>query len=74
VVPNGPAERGGVRPGDVLVAINGKPVADTAAMLSIVAELAPGSQATMKLRRGEKDLDIGVTVGKRPAAPTVKRR
>jgi S1-C subfamily serine protease len=74
VVPDGPAERGGVRSGDVLVAINGKPVADPAAMLNIVADLAPGSQATMKLRRGEKDVDVGVTVGKRPAAPSVKRR
>jgi Do/DeqQ family serine protease len=74
VVPDGPAERGGVRSGDVLVAINGKPVADPAAMLNIVADLAPGSQATMKLRRGEKDVDVGVTVGRRPAAPGVKRR
>jgi S1-C subfamily serine protease len=74
VVPDGPAERGGVRSGDVLVAINGKPVADPAAMLNIVADLAPGSQATMKLRRGEKDVDVGVTVGRRPAAPSVKRR
>ncbi len=72
VIPDGPADRGGVRAGDVLVAINGKPVADPAAMLNIVAELPPGSQAQMKLRRGEKDVDVGVTVAKRPAAPDGK--
>jgi Do/DeqQ family serine protease len=74
VLPDGPAERGGVRSGDVLVAINGKPVVDPAGMLNIVAELPPGTQATMRLRRGDKDVDVGVTVARRPAAPTVKRR
>jgi len=74
VIPDGPADRGGVRAGDVLVAINGRPVADPAAMLNIVADLQPGSQAQMKLRRGDKDVDVGVTVAKRPATPAVKRR
>jgi Do/DeqQ family serine protease len=74
VLPDGPADRGGVRAGDVLLAINGKPVADPSGMLNIVAELAPGSQATMKLKRGEKEVDVGVTVARRPPAPTVRRR
>jgi len=28
----------------------------------------------MKLKRGEKEVDVGVTVARRPPAPTVRRR
>jgi S1-C subfamily serine protease len=37
-------------------------------MLDAVASLAPGSQATLKLRRNHGELDVAVTVGKRPPA------
>jgi serine protease DegQ len=63
---NGPAEKGGVKPGDVLVAVNGRPTRDPAAMLDVVAALPPGSQATLKLRRSQGEIDVAVTVGKRP--------
>jgi serine protease DegQ len=63
---NGPADKAGVKPGDVLVGVNGKSTPDPAAMLDAVAELAPGSQATLRLRRADKDVEAGVTVGKRP--------
>jgi serine protease DegQ len=66
---NGPAEKGGVKPGDVLIAVNGRPTRDPAAMLDAVAALAPGSQATLKLRRNQGEIDVAVTVGKRPPAP-----
>jgi len=65
---NGPADKGGVKPGDVLVAVNGRATGDPAAMLDAVAALAPGSQATLKLRRSQGELDAVVTVGKRPPA------
>jgi S1-C subfamily serine protease len=65
---NGPADKGGVKPGDVLVAVNGRVTRDPAAMLDAVAALAPGSQATLKLRRNQGELDTIVTVGKRPPA------
>jgi serine protease DegQ len=65
---NGPAEKGGVKPGDVLIAVNGRATRDPAAMLDAVAALAPGSQATLKLRRAQNELEVAVTVGKRPPA------
>ena len=37
--------------------------------LDAVAELKPGSQATLKLRRDQKELEVQVTVAKRPQLP-----
>jgi serine protease DegQ len=62
----GPAERAGVLPSDVVVEIDGKPTRNTPALLSRVAELAPGSVAKVRLLRNGKALDVDVTVGRRP--------
>ena len=66
VVSNGPADRAGVRPGDILVAVEGKPVANTGEMLNLVAQLAPGARAKLKLMRDSRESTVDVTVGKRP--------
>ncbi|HYR36938.1 MAG TPA: trypsin-like peptidase domain-containing protein, partial [Burkholderiales bacterium] len=51
VLRGGPADRAGVKPGDVLVEVQGKPVADPAGMLNLIAALAPGQPAKVKLKR-----------------------
>ena len=66
VLRGGPADKAGVKPGDVLVEIEGRPVTDPAAMLNLVAALAPGSPARVKLKRQGHDVDASVTVGRRP--------
>src|SRR5947208_3298853 len=66
VLRGGPADKAGIKPGDVLLEVQGKPVADPAAMLNLVAALAPGSAATMKVKRQGQDMDASVTVGRRP--------
>jgi Do/DeqQ family serine protease len=66
VLKNGPADKGGVKPGDVLVAIEGKPVLDTRGMLELVAALQPGASAKLKLVRQGKEIELPVTVGRRP--------
>ena len=63
---NGPAEKAGVKPGDMLLAVNAKPTPDSGAMLDVVAELKPGSNATLTLRRDRKELEIQVSVSRRP--------
>jgi Do/DeqQ family serine protease len=62
----GPADKAGVRPGDVAVEVQGKPVADATAMLNVVAALAPGEPAKMKLKRQGQDVEATINIGRRP--------
>lgn len=71
VVRGGPAERAGVRPGDVLVEVQGRPVPDSFDMLNIVAGTRPGETAKLTVVRAGERLSIDLTVGRRPS---VKRR
>jgi serine protease DegQ len=64
-----PADRGGMKVGDVLVAVDGQAVTDSATMLNLIAALTPGSQATLRVMRETKEIDLKVTVGKRPKQP-----
>jgi serine protease DegQ len=70
VLRGGPADKAGVKPGDVLVEVEGRPVADPTSMLNLVAALAPGNSAKVKLKRQGKDVDENITVGRRPKPQT----
>lgn len=67
VLRNGPADRAGVKPGDILTAVDGKSVTDSSSMLNLVAALQPGKIARIQVIRNGKRIDLNVTVGKRPA-------
>jgi Do/DeqQ family serine protease len=73
VLKGGPAERAGLKPGDILVAIEGSPVKDPNSMLNLVAALVPGKPVAIQLRRESKNLEIQVTVGKRPTQQRRRR-
>jgi serine protease DegQ len=66
VLKNGPADRAGLQVRDMVVEIDGKPTRDGTALLSQIAALTPGHQATLKVLRDNKPLELEVTVGKRP--------
>ncbi len=66
ILRGGPADRAGLKPGDFLLAIEGSPVKDPTSMLNLVAALAPGKTAKMRLRRDSKDIEVEIVVGKRP--------
>jgi Do/DeqQ family serine protease len=69
VLQDGPASLGGLRPGDVVVAVAGTPVASVAQLLDAVAALAPGQPAQIAVQRGRKDmtLTLAVVQRRRPA-------
>ncbi|HSR01373.1 MAG TPA: Do family serine endopeptidase [Methylophilaceae bacterium] len=66
IIPNSPAERAGLRAGDVLIAINDKPVINSATMLNLIAVLKPNKKADLKIIRAGKQIDIAILIGKRP--------
>ncbi|HEY3433179.1 MAG TPA: Do family serine endopeptidase [Rhodocyclaceae bacterium] len=61
-----PADKAGIKPGDVLLAINKKPVKDAQSLLELIASLEPGQSGGFHLRRENKEMDVTVAVGKRP--------
>ena len=66
VLQDGPASRAGMRPGDVVVAIAGAEVANTAQLLAAVAALKPRSVAQVTVQRGAQPLQLNLTVAQRP--------
>ena len=66
VLQNGPAAMAGIRPGDVVTAVAGKPVANVAELLSRVAGLKPAKAAPFSLLRGDQQLELMVSPGVRP--------
>ena len=66
VVRGGPADRAGILPGDILVAVAGEPIADTSEMLNLIAQLEPGAKTKMTILRQRREATVDVTVGRRP--------
>ncbi|MBQ0931076.1 trypsin-like peptidase domain-containing protein [Ideonella sp. 4Y16] len=69
VLQNGPASQAGMRPGDVVTTIAGRPVRSTSQLLLAVSELKPQSQAQIGVQRGSETLQLTVTVAQRPKSP-----
>jgi serine protease Do len=66
VMPNGAADKAGIKSGDVIIAFNGKPVMDGHDLQLNVSDSAPGSSATVKLIRNGATKTLNVTLGELP--------
>ena len=62
----GPAAKAGIRPGDVVVALNGQAVETSRELIRSVAAVAPGGNVVVLVRRQGREFELPVTVGRRP--------
>lgn len=66
VVKDAPADKAGLKAGDIILEIDGKEVADNKAFRNTVAMLAPDTKATLSIWRDQKRKTVDVTVGNFP--------
>ncbi|WP_310632564.1 Do family serine endopeptidase [Paraburkholderia sp.] len=69
VLQGGPADKAGIKPGDILLSVNGEAITDTTRLLNVIAQIKPGTDAKVHLVRKNKDMDLDVMIGKRPPPP-----
>jgi Do/DeqQ family serine protease len=63
VTPGSPAERAGLKQGDVIVAFNGAPIVDSNSLRNSVAGSAPGTEVTLTILRDGKEQQVRATLG-----------
>ena len=67
VLQNGPADKAGIRPGDVITRVEQQAVRNVSELLSRVAGLAPGQPAKIELWRGKGLTQVTVVPAQRPS-------
>ena len=67
VLEGGPADNAGIRPGDLLVEVDGKAANRASRVLGLIAGRQPGDALTLTLERAGNPLQIEVLVAERPA-------
>jgi Do/DeqQ family serine protease len=66
VVRGSPADRAGIKPGDILLGVEEQKIRDPQVMLDLIAGLKPGNKAGFRIRRGQAIQEVEVVIGKRP--------
>jgi serine protease Do len=66
VEPGQPADKAGIKPGDVVTKVNGKDVTNDQTLSYLVANIAPGTRVPIELYREGQRRTVTLTVGKRP--------
>ena len=69
VTKDGPAEKAGIRSGDVIVAFNGKEIRDEHELPATVAVTKPGQKVDIKVIRDGKELTVPVTIAEMEGEP-----
>ncbi len=73
VMPGTPAAKAGLQAGDRIVGVDGHDVATFGDLRGRVAELKPGSEATLRVVRKDRPLTLKATVGKLPGDDELRK-
>ena len=66
VLREGPADKGGLKPGDIITQINGRDIANARDALNTISQSAPGEAIRVQGEREGKALELNIEVGERP--------
>ncbi|MEU8386266.1 trypsin-like peptidase domain-containing protein, partial [Streptosporangium sp. NPDC048865] len=72
VEPNGPAAQAGLKPGDVILEVEGVVLQDGNELIAMIRNRAPGEKLSIKYQRGGQENTAMVTVGAAPEQPSPK--
>ena len=64
--PKSPAEKGGLKSGDVVVEFNGQEMTDFESLVTAVADCQPNESVVLRIRRGDELKTVRVRLGKKP--------
>lgn len=68
VEPNGPADKAGIKEGDLITSVDGKKVPDSRQLRLMISEMAPAAKVTLNVMRDGKDREITATLGELTAS------
>ena len=68
VIPNSPAERSGLRRGDVIVSVNGQPIKEGAVLQSLVEQVGLNQSLKLNVQRGDRALTMTVQTAQMASA------
>ncbi|MGY1489456.1 Do family serine endopeptidase [Methylobacillus pratensis] len=74
VVRGSPADKAGLRPGDILLEIDGREVIDSSTMLNVISNLKPEKKVLIKVARNQNELVLPIVIGKRPTPQLASNR
>lgn len=73
IVKGGPADRGGVKLGDVITEFDGKTVSDALDLPIWIARTPLGKQVQLKIQREQREMDLKLTVAELPQGPMPRK-
>lgn len=74
VVSGEPGDRAGIRPGDIVLSVNDKPITREQTLSFIVANIAPGTRVPIELIRDGRRLNLTAIVGRRPTEEALRQQ